>query len=133
MALSSLPVNARHDARGPFEEYQTYILSPEWAQRSRAQRRLRRGCELCSVLDQPVEHVTYAHHLHYATFRAERVAIDLLTVCDSCHLRADRFRERFRLPSPELTPAESAVVGQEAQRLRDAAARFRARRASRRG
>lgn len=65
-----------------YELDKTAYLGSLWWQTVRAQQRQHfRTCERCGAVS-----ALHAHHLHYLSVGAERIGIDLMTLCESCHL-----------------------------------------------
>ena len=88
------------------EGFDAYSGSNHWRRRSALQRIARNVCERCR-LERDNEHgvLLDAHHLHYATVGAERVEVDLITLCRWCH---DLEHQRGR-----LTPVLGLLVPHE--------------------
>lgn len=62
-----------------------YQDSRHWKQKSRAQREDVVYCERCGTIDA----IRHAHHLHYETVGCERLRVDLMTLCERCHLELE--------------------------------------------
>ena len=63
-----------------FVEYDRYIKSDEWKNKSRERRKLDGCCQSCgSKLNLQV------HHKSYDSFGKEDIKHDLVTLCDDCH------------------------------------------------
>lgn len=74
------------------EEYNEYIASPAWKiKRVQALERTGYKCEECGMSKYTVK--LEVHHLHYDRFKKERPE-DLIVVCEKCHKKKDRQRER---------------------------------------
>jgi hypothetical protein len=61
-----------------------YQESHHWQLKASAQKRQVSTCERCGSTER-----LHAHHLHYETVGTERVGIDLLTLCETCHLERE--------------------------------------------
>lgn len=72
-----------------------YSATLWWKEMREKQRKLASRCQRCQ---SPRDLET--HHLHYSTVGAERLGIDLLTLCHNCH----RLEEGFD-PEPPPRPA----------------------------
>ena len=76
-----------------------YDESGHWARRAKAQLALAPACEVerCGAAAG-----VGAHHLTHATLGEEEPGRDLITLCDGCHRRAQKFgRELGRVPRRE--------------------------------
>ena len=77
---------------------EAYQESLHWKRTSAAQRAQVVFCERCEKVER-----LHAHHLHYETVGCERVRIDLMTLCRTCHLDKEHTRGRL-LPAAANDP-----------------------------
>ena len=70
-----------------FKDYNAYLRTPEWREKSRMVRERSPTCQGCRK--QPSEE---AHHMHYDNVGQEFL-FELIALCRKCH---DRFHERKR-------------------------------------
>ena len=73
-----------------------YAATAHWGRRTKAQLALAAACEVARC---PGETVSAARHLTHANLGEEEPGLDLITLCDGCHLRAQKLgRELGRVP-----------------------------------
>jgi 5-methylcytosine-specific restriction endonuclease McrA len=88
MKVKASPV--RPDKPWLSDEYRAYLDSPAWkATREAALKRARHRCAVCSL-----GHGLEVHHRTYERLGAEAWG-DMIVLCRTCHLAADRRRQRM--------------------------------------
>lgn len=75
----------RHFTR---EEYQAYLISPEWQEKRQTRLKIDGfRCRSCGKVHSPEEPLQ-THHLNYYHFGSENIWTDIESLCPDCHQKA---------------------------------------------